>query len=246
MTVYVPWHVCARTDQIWRYSSIPFANLAQDGCGWSAPCPTCFTPQERDPVPNVQEDGWGLGPVWMDTENHATTSLWSPECPVCSQSLYWLWHSGCLHMHEQRKMCTKTQWQQSEMDRGGKENTRTYIHTHTHTHMHTHHAHHTHTHTNMHTHTHTHTPHTHAHTTHTTHTCTHTTHTIHTDTHAHTPRTHTPYTPHTHRHTCTHTRTHKHKQNCSLLENNMPDVLSEDIWCTQNNQRLVVIIMQDY
>jgi len=33
------------------------------------PCPNCFTYQERDPVPVVQEAGWDPGLVWTCGEN---------------------------------------------------------------------------------------------------------------------------------------------------------------------------------
>ena len=45
-----------------RYSSTVSLTLAQDGGGWSMPCPGCFTPR-KDPVPIVQEAGWAPGPV---------------------------------------------------------------------------------------------------------------------------------------------------------------------------------------
>lgn len=41
---------------------------AQRG-GWSVPCPNCFTPGKRDPVPIVQEAWWALGLVRMNPGN---------------------------------------------------------------------------------------------------------------------------------------------------------------------------------
>jgi hypothetical protein len=45
-------------------------------------------PQEQAPVPIVQESGWALVPVWLDTENFTSTKVQIPNCPVCSESLY--------------------------------------------------------------------------------------------------------------------------------------------------------------
>jgi len=41
---------------------------ALDGGGWSASRPAAFTPG-KDPLPIVQEAGWGPGPVWTGAEN---------------------------------------------------------------------------------------------------------------------------------------------------------------------------------
>jgi pterin-4a-carbinolamine dehydratase len=66
-----------------------------DGDGWlKTPCSSCFTPEERDPVPIMQEAGWAPGPVWTGVENIAPTNIGSPECPACSKSLYQLRYSG--------------------------------------------------------------------------------------------------------------------------------------------------------
>jgi hypothetical protein len=56
------------------YSSTFSLISAPDGGKWSMPCPCCFTPGERDPVPIQQEAGWAPGPVWMSIENLAPTS----------------------------------------------------------------------------------------------------------------------------------------------------------------------------
>jgi hypothetical protein len=51
-------------------------------------------PQERDPVPIVQEAGWAPGPVWTITENLAPAGIRSPDPPAHSDSLYRLSYSG--------------------------------------------------------------------------------------------------------------------------------------------------------
>jgi hypothetical protein len=53
-------------------------------------------PQERDPVPIVQEAGWAPGQVWMGEEYLAPTSIQSPDHPVCSKLLYQLRYPGPL------------------------------------------------------------------------------------------------------------------------------------------------------
>jgi hypothetical protein len=45
-------------------------------------------PQERGPVPIVQEAGWALVLVWMDTENFTSTKVQILNPPACSGSLY--------------------------------------------------------------------------------------------------------------------------------------------------------------
>ena len=57
------------------------------GWGVSVTPRPLFTPG-RDPVPNVQEGGWALGPVWTGAENLAPTGIRSPDRPARSQSLY--------------------------------------------------------------------------------------------------------------------------------------------------------------
>ena len=46
-----------------------------------------FYPQERDPVPILQEAGWAPGPVWTAAENLAPTGIQSMETvqPVASR-----------------------------------------------------------------------------------------------------------------------------------------------------------------
>jgi hypothetical protein len=48
----------------------------------------------KDPVPIVQETGWGLGPVWMGAENLAPTVIRSPDLPARSESPSRLRHPG--------------------------------------------------------------------------------------------------------------------------------------------------------
>ena len=59
------------------------------GWGVSVTPQLLFTPG-KDPVPILQEAGWAPGPVWTRAENLAHTRIRSPDCPACSQSLYWL------------------------------------------------------------------------------------------------------------------------------------------------------------
>jgi hypothetical protein len=44
------------------------------GCLFNA-TPSPFYPQERDPVPILQETGWAPEPVWMGAENLARTGF---------------------------------------------------------------------------------------------------------------------------------------------------------------------------
>ena len=50
--------------------------------------PRPLHPWEKDPVPIVQEAGWGPGPVWKGGENLASTGIRSPDRPARSESLY--------------------------------------------------------------------------------------------------------------------------------------------------------------
>ena len=56
--------------------------------------PRPLYPQERDPVPIVQEAGWAPGPVWTGAENLAPTGIRSPDRPASSESLYRLSYPG--------------------------------------------------------------------------------------------------------------------------------------------------------
>jgi hypothetical protein len=44
----------------------------------------------KDPVPIVQETGWGPEPVWTGAENIAPAGIQSPDRPARGQSLYQL------------------------------------------------------------------------------------------------------------------------------------------------------------
>ena len=57
------------------------------GWGVSVTSRPLFTP-EKDPVPIVQEAGWGPGPVCTGAENLVPTGIRSPDRPAPSQSLY--------------------------------------------------------------------------------------------------------------------------------------------------------------
>ena len=70
-----------------RYSSTLSWPRRLGGGGWSAPRPGPFTPG-KDPVPIVQEAGWGPGPVWTGAENLAPTGIRHQDHPACSESLY--------------------------------------------------------------------------------------------------------------------------------------------------------------
>jgi hypothetical protein len=48
--------------------ALPFLTPALEVGGWSAPHPGRFTPG-KDPVPIIQEAGWGPGPVWTCAKN---------------------------------------------------------------------------------------------------------------------------------------------------------------------------------
>jgi hypothetical protein len=47
--------------------------------------PRPLYPKERDQVPLVQENGWGLGPVWTRAEYLAPTGIRSPDRPALSE-----------------------------------------------------------------------------------------------------------------------------------------------------------------
>ena len=50
--------------------------------------PQPLYPEERDPLPIVQETGWPPGPTWTGGENLASTEIRSPAGPNRSKSLY--------------------------------------------------------------------------------------------------------------------------------------------------------------
>ena len=77
---------------------------ALDRGGWSTPHPVRFTPG-KDPVPTVQEAGWGApGQVWTGAENLASNRIRSPDRPAHSESLYRLsypgqrWYTNCFEI----------------------------------------------------------------------------------------------------------------------------------------------------
>jgi hypothetical protein len=48
-------------------------------CGWVVNAmPHLLYPQERQPVPTVQEAGWASGPLWMGRENFTPTGVRTP------------------------------------------------------------------------------------------------------------------------------------------------------------------------
>jgi hypothetical protein len=99
-----PWY---RPELAWRVELYPFVSSALEGGGWSAPRLGRFTPG-KDPVPIVQEAGWAPGPAWTYAKNRTPTRIWSPEHPVCSQSLYQLSypvHSLCVYIYHTTSVC---------------------------------------------------------------------------------------------------------------------------------------------
>jgi len=73
-------------DGEYRHSSTLSLTSALDGEGGQRHVPAAF-PQERDPVPIVQETEWTPGPVWKGAENIAPTGMRPPDRPTCSESL---------------------------------------------------------------------------------------------------------------------------------------------------------------
>jgi len=53
-------------------------------------------PQEREPVPIVQDAGWSSGPVWTGVVNLFPTGIGSLDRPARSKSLYHLSYPGSL------------------------------------------------------------------------------------------------------------------------------------------------------
>jgi hypothetical protein len=51
------------------------------GVGGQRHAPAAFTPG-KDPVPIVQEAGWASEPVWIGSENLASTGIPSPDLPA--------------------------------------------------------------------------------------------------------------------------------------------------------------------
>jgi hypothetical protein len=77
-----------------RGTALSFRDLGTSRGGvWSASRPGRFTPG-KDPVPIVQEAGWGPGPVWMCAKNLAPTEIRFPDHPAPNQALYRLSYPG--------------------------------------------------------------------------------------------------------------------------------------------------------
>ena len=74
------------------------------GWGVSVTPRPLFTPR-KDPVPIVQEAGWGPRPVWTGVENLAHTGIQSPDRPARSQSLYRLSYRAHLHIVWAKQSC---------------------------------------------------------------------------------------------------------------------------------------------
>jgi len=84
-----PCHVYTYTARMRWYRCNTFVTPALHGGGWWATPRTCFT-AEKDPAPNVLEAGWASWLFWRDMENLGPTGILSPDCPVRSESLYWI------------------------------------------------------------------------------------------------------------------------------------------------------------
>jgi hypothetical protein len=71
-------------------------------------------PQEKDPVPIVQEATWVSGPVWVGPAKLAPTGVQTMDCPACSKLLYQLHYPRCpyiiqLHSIKLRTVSTAVQ-----------------------------------------------------------------------------------------------------------------------------------------
>jgi hypothetical protein len=74
--------------EVSRGIALPFHDhCTRRGWGVSITPRPLFIPG-KDPVPIVEDAGWGPGPVWIGAENLATTGIRSPDRPARSQSLY--------------------------------------------------------------------------------------------------------------------------------------------------------------
>jgi hypothetical protein len=61
--------------------------LALDGCGWSMPLSSRFTPENKS---GTHYTRWAAGLVWTCAENLVHTGIQSPDSPAHSESLYQL------------------------------------------------------------------------------------------------------------------------------------------------------------
>ena len=78
----------------WIYSST-FSLISVLRWWWVAiATPRPFYPRRRDPVPIVQETGWGPGQVLTGAEKLAAIVIQSPDRPARSESLYRLSYPG--------------------------------------------------------------------------------------------------------------------------------------------------------
>jgi hypothetical protein len=92
-----------------RYSYTLSLTSALGGGGWSTPRPGRFTPGKETRYPLA---GWAPGPVWMGTENLASNGIRSPDCPVCSESLYRLSYRGRIRKYVQLTTDSLVPWPQ--------------------------------------------------------------------------------------------------------------------------------------
>ena len=63
-------------------------------------------PQEKDPVPTVQEATWASGPVWVGPTKLASTEVQTTDCPGSGKLLYQLHYSRCpyiIHLQSNAK-----------------------------------------------------------------------------------------------------------------------------------------------
>jgi hypothetical protein len=82
-----------------------FFNLDARWGGWPTSRPGRFTPQERDPVPIVQEADWAPGSVWTGAENFAPIRIRSPDRPGRSEYLYRLRYPGPWFINVRTSIC---------------------------------------------------------------------------------------------------------------------------------------------
>jgi hypothetical protein len=64
-------------------------------------------PRETDPVPRLQEAKLASGPVWIDSQNLATSGVRTPDRPAHSKSLYRLSYPQCLQFGPHSALLTQ-------------------------------------------------------------------------------------------------------------------------------------------
>jgi hypothetical protein len=70
-----------------KYSSYSFSTSALDGGEWSASHPgRAFTPEERTPLPIVQEAGWAPEPVWTQRVEEKSFAPAGDRTPIARSS----------------------------------------------------------------------------------------------------------------------------------------------------------------